>query len=470
MKKKVLNKVVVAVVSSAIIGGIGLNSSAILGINGTAGVVAEAAVETRAGDTVNVSTIKEFEAALNNVRVTTINVTQSIKMTRNITNIPARNVEIVGNKDQGVKIDSNKYSIYGKQSTRKAADAGLNNVFAIINADIEGAQDVGRFFTGGSGNGPSSFGWDIFAKDVTYTGARFVHLTEGKLTFDGTNDIKTRAENAWVHDLEFLPGSTYNGQAAMKDHGQFSAFYFNGRTIDGKTTGQVNIGKDAKVDLVISPQSDVNHYYPAFYDKVYQVNVGEGAKLNVDAAGVAFQFIPRSDYANIPSLNLDKNSNVKFNGRGGGKYQTVKLQQYGAQINQEQGSELYIDGFSERGVIESIYEYANFNMLGAKQLHIANAMPNAPLFRGDRTFVKGADINEIKTWNRDGGNYPDTEIKDKFTTQGMFITYVGLGGDAYFNDRSAEVFSRNNDVKEQFQMGDYGKVEFYGGGGGNGGN
>ncbi|MFD2385746.1 pectate lyase-like adhesive domain-containing protein [Enterococcus rivorum] len=213
-------------------------------------------------DTAEVSTIAEFEAALQNPSVTTINVNQSIQFRKNITNIPNRDLTINGNADKGVVINSSINSIYGKQNTK-----GTNTV-SIKNVNIVGDDGCGRFFTGGSGNGPSSYGWDVYAENVTYKGARFVHLSEGKLTFAGTNTINTRAENAWVHDLEFLPGTVYNGIAANKDHGQFSAFYFNGALIKGKATGEVKIGDGANVNVKIGPQSKVNYYYPVFYDKV----------------------------------------------------------------------------------------------------------------------------------------------------------------------------------------------------------
>ncbi|MEG0267120.1 MAG: hypothetical protein RR659_05690 [Bacilli bacterium] len=457
MKNNFKKKLVVAGLSVSLLGGIGLNSTAILGLPQTAGVTAEAATSAK-----DVKDFKEFESALQNASVTEINVKGNITFKKNVTNIPARNLTINGNKEQGYIIDSGHYSIYGKNSSLREANEGKNNIFSIINANLIGNQADGRFFTGGSGNGPSSYGWDVFAKDVKYEGARFVHLSEGKLTFDGKNEIDTRAENAWVHDLEFLEGSEYNGSAAGKDHGQFSAFYFNGRLIDGKATGKVEIGGNAKVNIEISKQSDVNYYYPAFYDKVYQVNVGDRAELNVNAAGVAFQFIPRADYKNVPSLNLGKNTSVKFNGRGGGKYQSMKIQQYGTQINQDTGSELKIYGNSNQGVVESIYEFAGFNLYGAKNLDIANKKPNSPLFRGDRTFVQGYNESQIKTWSRDGGKYPESDVKDRFSGNRYFNTYVGLYGDAKDNDVSAEFFGYSKEASEKFQMADYGRVVFQG--------
>ena len=149
----------------------------------------------------------------------------------------------------------------------------------------------------------------------------------------------------------------------------------------------------------------------------------------------------------------------------------MKLQQYGTQNNQDESSELFIYGNSANGVIESIYEYAGFNLYQAGNLDIANKKANAPLFRGDRTFIQGYGLDAIYTWNKDGGNYPNETIKDKFRDNEYFNTYVGLGGDAKNNDVSAEVFGPIEETRDNFQAADYGRVVFRAGGSepGNGG-
>ncbi|MHC5228295.1 pectate lyase-like adhesive domain-containing protein [Enterococcus sp. LJL99] len=360
-------------------------------------IVAEAA-----SDTAEVATIAEFQAALKNASISVINVNQSIQFKGNITDIPNRDVTINGNKDLGVVINSGHNSIYGKQNYKG------KNTFTVKNANIIGDDGDGRFFTGGAGNGPSSYGWDVYAEDITYKGARFVHLSEGKLTFGGTNDLNTRAENAWVHDLEFLPGTVYNGVAANKDHGQFSAFYFNGALIKGKATGEAIIGDDAVVNIKIGPQSTVNYYYPVFYDKVQKVDVGQGAEFNVDAAGVAFQFIPRADYVNkIPTFNLASGSKVHLNGRGGGNYATMKLQYYGSTVNVDSGAELVISGDSKKAVVESEYKGAIFNLDAPRNFEVENRKPNAKLFYSTKTTLNAKNVRRIKTWTQTGAVYDE---------------------------------------------------------------
>lgn len=464
MKKNLLTRMVksVAVMTVATsAAGFALTCPTLLG-----GVVAQAddvtTADTVPADAVKVSSISEFENALQNASVTKISVESSINFRKNITNIPNRDLTIYGNKNNGVVITSGKYSIYGKQNKKGT------NVLTIVDSNIVGDQTVGRFFTGGSGNGPSSYGWDVVSRGNKYAGARFLHLSEGTLTFDGWNEIKTRAENAWVHDLNFTNGSTYIGEAASKDHGQFSAFYFNGSLRDGKIDGRVSIGNDANVDVVISPQSDVNYYYPVFYDKVSRVDVGENAKFNVDAAGVAFQFIPAANYKNICSLNLAANSVVKFNGRGGGNYATVKLQSYGAQVNMDEGSQLYIDGNSKKAVVENIYEFSSFNMNGAENLEITNHNANSNIFRSDRNVFRGNNMSQVITWAKTGGDYPDSQITQTFDVS-KFTFHVGVYGDGVDTEKNGEILSDSPLMNEQLQVGNNGKIRFVGSSGGFGG-
>ena len=410
----------------------------------------QSVVAYAAEGTAEVATIGEFEAALKNPTITVINVNQSIQFKKNITNIPNRDLTINGNADQGVVINSAHNSIYGKQNTKGT------NLITITNANIVGADGDGRFFTGGAGNGPSSYGWNVLAQDVTYTGARFVHLSEGKLTFGGTNTITTRAENAWVHDLEFLPGTVYNGIAANKDHGQFSAFYFNGALIKGKATGEVKIGSQANVNVKIGPQSNVNHYYPVFYDKVQKVDIDSGATLDVDAAGVAFEFIPRADYVNkFPSLNLATGAKAYFNGRGGGDYPAMYLQYYGTQVNLSRGSELVVTGNSKKGAVRSEYKGAQINLDSPRNFEITNKKPGAQLFYSTNTTINAKNVGRLSTWGRTGGEYLDP-AETIFATRDFSVNFGKI-----INSKTLSV---TGVTSGDFRMENYGKISLRSGG------
>ncbi|EOL43591.1 pectate lyase-like adhesive domain-containing protein [Enterococcus caccae] len=408
----------------------------------------ESVIAYAAEETAEVSTIEEFDAALKNPAITVINVNESIQFKKNITNIPNRDLTINGNADKGVVINSAHNSIYGKQNTKG------KNTISIKNVNIVGADSDGRFFTGGSGNGPSSYGWDVYAENVEYTGARFVHLSEGKLTFAGENNINTRAENAWVHDLEFLPGTIYNGIAANKDHGQFSAFYFNGALIKGKATGEVKIGSNANVNVKIGPQSNVNHYYPVFYDKVQKVDIDSGATLDVDAAGVAFEFIPRADYVNkFPSLNLASGAKAYFNGRGGGDYPAMYLQYYGTQVNLSRNSELVVTGDSKKGAVRSEYKGAQINLDAPRNFEIKNKKAGAQLFYSTDTTINAKNVGRLSTWGRTGGDYLDPAT-NLFNARNFTVNFGKI-----CNSKTLSVTG----LPEDFRMEDYGKISLKGG-------
>lgn len=440
-KTQVLRKSLFVLAATATLGAVALTLPT---PNSGSPLVAYAA-ETKA----EVSTIAEFESALKNPAITVINVNQSIQFRKNITDIPNRDLTINGNADKGVVINSAHNSIYGKQNTKG------KNTISIKNTTIVGADSEGRFFTGGSGNGPSSYGWDVYAENVSYQGARFVHLSEGKLTFAGkNNNITTRAENAWVHDLEFLPGTIYNGIAANKDHGQFSAFYFNGALINGKATGEAIIGDNAKINVKIGPQSNVNYYYPVFYDKVQKVDVGKNASLDVDAAGVAFQFIPRADYVNkVPSFNLATGSSVHLNGRGGGNYATMKLQYYGSEVNVANDAELVVTGNSSKAVIESEYKGAVINLNAPRNFELTNKKPNSKLFYATNTTINATDVSEISTWAQTGGDYANAPV---YLDGGNFTVNFG-------KICNSKTLSTTGDISSDFLLENYGKLSLVGG-------
>lgn len=419
-----------------------LGAVATLGVEGVP-FLAPQGVEAAAG-TVQVATVGEFEAALKDADVNVIVVTSSISFNKNITDIPNRDVEIRGRKGQGVVINSGHFSIYGKQNYKS------RNTLTIKNARIIGDSGDGRFFTGGAGNGPSSHGWDVIAENVNYDGARFVHLSEGKLTFKGKNVINTRAENAWVHDLEFEAGSEYTGVAANRDHSQFSAFYFNGALINGKANGEVKIGDNAKVNVKIGPQSNVNYYYPVFYDKVHKVDVGQNATLDVDAAGVAFEFIPRADYVNkAPSLNLASGAKAYFNGRGGGDYPAVYFQYYGAQLNMEPDSEFVATGNSKKGAFRSEYKGAVINLNAVANFEVANKKPDAQLFYATDTTINGKDMGDVYTWTKTGGEYLESPSS----------TFYGGNFSVNFGKIcNSKTLSVTGDLTQQFKMENYGKI------------
>lgn len=177
---------------------------------------------------------------------------------------------------------------------------------------------------------------------VYYNGECFLEVPNSVVTFSGKNTVHTSAENAWVRSIHFATNSEYTSTAATA--GEFSAFYFNGNLVGGKAIDKVKVDNQAKVDITISPSNNTEFYYPAFYNKVDRIDVKEGAILNITTAGHAIQFIPRADYEETPSINVENKATLNLIGHGGGGYSTISFQQPGAQLNAKESSSVYIEG------------------------------------------------------------------------------------------------------------------------------
>lgn len=437
MKKTQLIKRGIFVLATAWLVGIGLGEVSVPGFH-THTLVAQAAAGS-----VDVATIQEFENALQNSQVSTVNVTHSIEFRKDILDIPNRDVKIVGNASKGVMIKSGNFSIYGKLNCKTM------NTLSIVDANIYAGDLNGRIFSGDAGR----YGWNVNAENVVYRGARFVKLSEGKLTFSGKNYIYTRAENAWVHDLEFAKDSVYEGSAATKEGGHYSAFYFNGHLVNGKVAGKVDVGENAVVNLKISPQSTTNYLYPAFYDKVQQVNVGKKGTLNVDAAGVALRFLPHAYADGAPALNLGSSSKVSLNGRGGGNFPTLKLDAYDAQVNVGSKAELLITGNSSLGVVKSKYQGATLNFAQAKNVEITNKKANGQLFDAYKTMINAKDVGSVSAWKKTGGDYPIADA-ESFSARNFSI-YFGKACDS-------KVRYITGDLSQNFELNNYGKIALQG--------
>ena len=400
--------------------------------------VIEAQLKMRAA-TIQVSTFEELESALKYTGISDITVMRSFQFKRNISYVPIKEVTVKGDNPY-VQLYTNNYAIYGvtsKVSTGNITFSGL---------DIISNDSSGRLFQ-------ASAGWDVRAEDMTFTGARFVLIPQGKLTFAGTNSIKSARENAYVHDLEFEANSVYDGASSTINGYNHASFYFNGSYVNGKTTGTVDVGEEAKVTIKNSPQGVVNATYPAFYGLVQKVNVGDSAVLDIDSAGPAIMFKNYSNYADgYASMNLSENSIVNLNGRGGKNQPTMYLQTYNARINVPKNATLKVSGSSTVGVVDSRYKGAFFNLVAPKEVTFTNRLANNKLFYGTDTTINGSNMVAIHAWNQIGGAYNQNPA-EIFTT-------------AYFQT----TFGKNNsvttnvlgDLSSQFKMQNYGQISLKG--------
>ncbi|MGC6768509.1 pectate lyase-like adhesive domain-containing protein [Enterococcus sp. LJL128] len=387
-----------------------------------------------------VSTISQFETALKDASINSIVLKNSISFTKNITGIPNRDVVINGSDDNGVVIISGPYGIQAKTNY-----SGTNN-FTIKNAEIVGHSTSGRFFE-------ATDGWNVLVEDVIYDGVRFVNVSNGNLTFSGENRITTLYENATARHLKFEADSTYTGLAATKNNYQSPAFDFNGKSVSGKAVGTIIVGKKANVNIGVGLNTN-NYSRPAFQGKVTQIDVEEDAKLNIDAAGVAFQFASRTDYATInPIFTIGEKSKVSINGQGAGNQAAMKLQSSNTSININPRGSLVVTGNSTKAVIESA-RGTQFNLLQAENFEIKNRKIGSKLFYSLNTSIKGVAMQNIEVWSQTGGDYLENSM-GVFQAENYFVSF----GKVY----DSQMISVTGDLSQQFRPEIYGKISLKGG-------
>lgn len=386
----------------------------------------------KSGQEVTVSSYNELSDALKDVSVTNIKVAGNITFDGSILNIPQRQVTIDGQGHQ-LKVGANH--ITGASGTTAASFTIKNTT--ITNLSNTG-QPTGNFFVTTNEN------WSVtIAGGIDYTGERFLEVQNSTVTFSGKNTIQTSKENAWVRNVTFAADSEYTSTAATS--GKFSAFYFNGNLVSGKASGRVIADKHAKVTITISPDSDKDYYYPAFYDKVDRIDVNEGASLNITAAGHALQFIPRSDYAETPSVNVADGGILHLVGHGGGKYATIKFEQPNAKLTANPGATVYIEGKSD-----NVIETAKDSVISVTNADydFRNSLAGGHIFNAKTTRLSLNQVT-LNTWNKTGGEYKNepTHAWDELSL-----------GTIIDGNTSSNTTSTNTDAQTIFQTSDYGRI------------
>lgn len=380
-----------------------------------------------------VSSFNELSEALKDASVNVIKLGGNITFDRAILNIPQRPITIDG---QGHNLTLGYNYITG-------AIGSEVGILTVKNTNITNMSPTGtavsNFFTSASEN------WSVnIAGGVNYSGERFLLVQNSIVTFSGKNKIDTGAENAWVRSIVFAPDSEYTSTAASA--GQYSGFYFNGNLVNGKAAGKVTVDKNAKVNITVSPDSDKNFYYPAFYDKVNRIDVNEGAKLNISAAGHVLQFIPRTDYEEVPSVNVANNAHLNLVSKGGGKYSALSFQQKDTQVNVNEGGNIYVEGNSPT-LIDTTLDNS-INVTNANY-DFRNTLSGGKLFKS--TLNSRLSLNQVtlNTWGTTGGEYQEdpTNSWDKLSL-GTIIN----------GNTSSSTVSTNPEAQKNFQISNYGRI------------
>lgn len=386
---------------------------------------------------VRVATFEELETALKSPDVTEIRVTQNIKFTRNIFYVPIKDVTITG-KNAKIQLDTDAYAIYGATSKVSTGTISFNQLNVVTNST------TGNLFQ-------SATGWNVNASNINFDGSRLFSVPEGKLTFSGTNNIKSVKENARVHDLEFAKDSIYNGSASTANHSDYSIFQFGDSLVSPLSNGVVDVIGGAKVTLKNSPQSLANNTYSAFSGLVQRINVATGATLDIDSAGPAISFNAGKYTDGYPSVNLAETSIVNLNSRGGGNKSTISLQGVNARFNILKNASLNVTGSSTIGVVDSRYKGTSFNLTEPRRVSFTNRLANSKLFYASETMISAVNTTPIKAWNQIGGDYKEKEA-ESYQPTGYFQMIIGK--------YNSEITSLVGDLAStQFKMQNYGKID-----------
>lgn len=434
-------------------------------------------VNTMAAQSVDVYDFNTFSSAIMDESVTEINVKSSFTFTKNIDKgIPNRDVTINGNADSGVIINSDMWSIYGKQNKTS------KNTLSIINANIIGRGTPtkdnftdGRFFTGGQENGPNAYGWDVYAKDVKYVGARFVHLSNGTLTFDGENEIYTNCENAWVNHVVFKASSIY--KSSNSGTGDYATFYFNKGK--GVADGTATIEAGAKTYFNIGTAVQ-----PVFTGDVYKTTVGQDAIFNVKTLGHAVWYVAGSKafyQVGNPEFNIENGAIVDIKQVGASEVLNAKSTkinpvpdlyvpiyfaksgepEVAGTINVEQNATLYVSGKtlknSNYGVIR-MGSGSVLNMAQAADFDIRNNAVNSPAITANGSLQKFT-INldsDIQSWVK-------TKTEGLYDNTKPTLSYTNIIGQINMKWNATESNQTNcRFFNKDFSMQNYGRIALIG--------
>ncbi|MDO0875400.1 Ig-like domain-containing protein [Carnobacterium divergens] len=373
------------------------------------------------GTTVEVSTAEELVAALKNVSVENIIFMRNIDLSKDVVDIPARNLKIDG---RGNTLELNNHHIKGVNNTTPG-------VFSVTNLNVNAKEvDNAKLFLANGDN------WQVNIDNSNFKGKRFIVAQNSTVIFSGKNNVSTKAENAWVRHVIFANDSEYNGTAATEG-ASFSAFYFSGTDVNGS----VSINQNAKVNIDLSP--DGNNSYPVFFDKISQINIKDGSKLSIKTPGKAFK-VNGHNFNETPKINITNKAILEVNSLGLNNDAIIDINEKETVVNVidstiklEGNTKNLIDmsKFSEFNLIESNYDLLNHKEKGN-------------IFFGKSSLLSFNNVS-LNAWNKTGGNY---ERSPELSYDSMVLN---TEMDKY---TSINTTSSNAELEKIFQMDDYGRI------------
>ncbi|WP_431162469.1 Ig-like domain-containing protein, partial [Bacillus mycoides] len=398
---------------------------------------------------VNVSTFKEFEDAIKNKDIRTINIVSSFNFERAIT-FPGRHLTIKGNADKGVVINA----LHHKLSSSSSGKDSLTIENTSINKTTGGS-----FFYTSTPQQP----WDILVKDVQYNGESFIDNKSGTITFDGDNQINTSTYSAEADHIIFKSGSKYNGEVPLHTSGVGNAALFSsyGGTVTIENNANVNINTQRK-----------SASYGVFFN-FNTIDIGENAKLNVEGNVPAISF---GGISSSPgSLNIASGADVNLKTLG----DTALIRSVGAQsasINVNSNATLNVEGqdtpidlmsnstinvapnatFNVTGKGEALFAMgANSKIIldNPKAFEFKNLQSNKSIFgtriKPAKNMILKINNSDINVWDKNG------EYETPPVSSWKDVSYLST----FINGAmSSNTSSSDANLTANFQMGDYGKI------------
>ncbi|PGV17217.1 hypothetical protein COD78_31240, partial [Bacillus cereus] len=418
--------------------------------------VNEKLVDAKLASEVNVGTFEEFKAALMNVDIRTINVINTFTFKESITDFPSRNITINGNADKGVVINTlQRYISLG---------SGGKDTFTIENASIVSKSvNSPGFLTS------LSDGWSIFVKDVKYDGTEqssgeFIRNDKGVVTFEGNNNINSHKGNVIANQIIIKSGSTYYGR--VKSNYPIFKSILNSQDPGSRS---LVIEKNANVNL----KDDFNSTGSSLplFANINNINVGENAKLDVDALGKIIMVSNRDKDQNIFNIEsgaevnlksrLEKESVIEFRSSGlinvasnatlnvEGYENPISLSNQDSTINVNPDATFIVTGRGESVFKSSIHSRVVLDK--PKYFDIKNLKSNKPIFNqtGTKDTVLQVKNSDINVWEKNG----EYETPPTSSWENVIYLTTFIKGQSSSNTSSSDA-----DLKANFQMANYGRI------------
>ncbi|MCF6160884.1 pectate lyase-like adhesive domain-containing protein [Furfurilactobacillus milii] len=250
--------------------------------------------ETKLGETEReVSNISELQTAINEQSVTKIFLKNNISATSISANPITRSLEI----------DGQQHTLnIGSGALRYGVPVSGNPILNVH--DIQVANTAAAFVTySGAARGQWHFEFGNISTATTVN--RLAIATYSDITFSGTCNIDTRAENVYTGSVKMADNTVYTGNV---NNTNYSMFYYDLRPSEDQTGGtrEFTTGQNCTLNLT---GTNGTQGYPIVYLYYNNITLGTGTRFNAEWPGNNVYFQTANDDA---SLTIGKNAQMNL--------------------------------------------------------------------------------------------------------------------------------------------------------------